>query len=165
MMRDSGSAGTTDSIRTYGGAMSVCLYCGQKTGWFKDAHDACVQKAKRGAEELKTCVADAVVTGKKYDEVKDRISGLVAASSIPNDQVLPAIKDGWSQGAGKRSIAQPISDPEFSAISDIYRAAGLKQEEMRATSGFKAMVFSFLIWTVLHDEITPYKGPVNFNLQ
>ena len=27
------------------------------------------------------------------------------------------------------------------------------------------MTFSFLIWTVLHDEITPYTGPVRFNLQ
>jgi hypothetical protein len=25
--------------------------------------------------------------------------------------------------------------------------------------------FSFLIWTVLHDQIEPYQGPVLFNLQ
>ncbi len=142
--------------------MSICRYCGQKTGWFKDAHDECVQKARLGLEALKTCVADAVVQGKKYDEVKDQIGGLVADSSIPNDQVLPAIKEGWSEGAEKRSIAQPISD---AAMSDFYRAAGLTQEEMRKTAGFIAMVFSFLIWTVLHNQIEPYQGPVRFNLQ
>lgn len=145
--------------------MSICRYCGQKTGWFKDAHDECVQKARLGLEALKTCVGDAVVQGKKYDEIKDRIGGLVADSSIPNDQVLPAIKDAWGQGAKSRSIAQPISDAEVSAMSDFYRAAGLTQEEMRKTAGFSAMVFSFLIWTALHNQIEPYQGPVRFNLQ
>src|SRR5258708_39172801 len=67
--------------------MSICRYCGQKIGWFKDAHDECVQKAQLGIEALKTFVSDAVVQGKKYDEVKDRIGGLGADSSIPKDQV------------------------------------------------------------------------------
>jgi hypothetical protein len=145
--------------------MSICRYCGQKTGWFKDAHEECVQKARSGLEALKTCVADAVVQGKKYDEIKDRVDGLISDSSIPKDQVLPAIKDAWSQGATSRSIAQPITDAEFSSMADIYRAAGLTPEEMRKTPGSNAMVFSFLIWTVLNDQIEPYKGPVRFNLQ
>src|ERR1019366_10392116 len=145
--------------------MSICRYCGQKAGWFKDAHDECVQKARLGVEALKTCVADAVVQGKKYDEIKDRIGGLVADSSIPNDQVLPAIKEGWSEGAEKRSIAQPISGAEFSAMADFYRAAGFTPQGMRQTAGFLRTTFSFLIWTVLHDQIEPYQGPVRFNLQ
>ncbi len=145
--------------------MSICRYCGQKIGWFKDAHDECVQKAQLGIEALKTFVSDAVVQGKKYDEVKDRIGGLVADSSIPKDQVLPAIKDAWSEGAKIRSIAQPITDAELSAMSDIYRGAGLSPEEMRKTQGHIAMVLSFLLWTVLNDQIDPYKGRVGFNLQ
>jgi hypothetical protein len=146
-------------------AMSICRYCGLKAGWFKDAHDECAQKAQLGLETLKTFVSDAVVQGKKYDEVKDRIDGLVADSSIPKDQALPAIKDAWSEGAKTRSIAHPITDAEFSAMSDLYRGAGLTPEEMRKTPGFQAMVFSFLIWTVLNNQVEPYKGPVGFNLQ
>jgi hypothetical protein len=33
------------------------------------------------------------------------------------------------------------------------------------TPGWYAVRFSFLIWTVLHDQIDPYQGPVLFNLQ
>jgi hypothetical protein len=145
--------------------MSICRYCGQSAGWFKDAHDTCVQKAQHGIEALKQCVSDAIVEGKQYSEIKTQLDKIVADSDIPQDQVLPAIKDAWSQEAGKRSIAQPISEPEFSAMSDIYRSAGLTQEDMRTTSGFLAMCFSFRIWTVLHDQIDPYQGPVRFNLQ
>ena len=32
-------------------------------------------------------------------------------------------------------------------------------------AGFWSMNFSFLIWTVLHDRIEPYKGPIRFQLQ
>jgi hypothetical protein len=145
--------------------MSICRYCGQKTGWFKDAHEECVQRAAAGVNNLKACVVDAVLQGKKYGDIKDQIDGLILDSAIPKDEVLPAIKEAWSQGATSRSIAQPISDPELSAMSDLYRGAGLSPEEMRKTSGHLAMVLSFLIWTVLNDQIEPYKGPVSFNLQ
>jgi hypothetical protein len=145
--------------------MSICRYCGQKTGWFKDAHEECVQKARSGLEALKTCVTDAVGQGKTYDEVKGRIDVLVADSCIPKDQVLPAIKDAWSQGATSRSIAQPISDAESSSISDFCISAGLTKDEMRHTPGWIAMILSFLIWTVLNEQVAPYQGSIRFNLQ
>jgi hypothetical protein len=145
--------------------MAICKYCGEKAGWFSEAHEACIQKATHGIEALKQCVSDAVVQGKQYPEIKAQLDRLAADSNVPQEQVLPAIKEGWSQGAGRRSVAQPISDPEFAAMSDIFRGAGLTQEEMRQTPGFIAMCFSFRIWTVLHDQIDPYQGPVQFNLQ
>lgn len=145
--------------------MSVCRYCGQGAGWFKDAHDACVQKAQRGIEAVKQCVSDGIVERKQYSDISTRLDQLVSESDIPQDKVLPAIKEGWGDGARRRSIIQPISDSEFSAIADVYRAAGLTAEEMRKTLGLQAMSFSYLIWTVLHDQIDPYHGPVQFNLQ
>src|SRR6266567_3368805 len=145
--------------------MSVCRYCGQNAGWFRDTHDACVQKGQQGIQSLKTYVTDAVMQDKTFAEIKENLDKLVADSSVPNDQVLAAIKEGWSEGAEKRSVAQPVSDYQFSVMSDVYQGASLSQDEMRATSGFRSMVFSFLIWTVLHDEIEPYTGQVQFNLQ
>jgi len=145
--------------------MSICRYCGQKAGWFSDAHESCVQKSNQGIGALKTCVANAIVAGKQYGEIRMQLDKIVADAAIPQEQVLPAIEDGWSQGAEKRSISQPISDPEFSAISDIYRAAGLTRDDVVKTTGFRAMAFSFLIWTVLHDQIEPYQGPIHFNIQ
>jgi hypothetical protein len=144
--------------------MTICRYCGQKAGWFSEAHETCIQKANQGIETLKTCVADAMVQGKQFGEIKAQIDKIVADTAIPQERVLPAIKEGWSQGAEKRSMAQPISDPEFSVLSDVYRTAGLTQDDIRKTTGFRSMVFSFLIWTVLHDQIEPYQGPVQFNL-
>jgi hypothetical protein len=101
--------------------MGICRYCHQKAGWFSEAHDACVQKASTGIESVKTCMADAVGAGKQYSEVSAAIDNLASSAAIPQDQVRAALKDGWSQGAEKRCKAQPISDPEFTAISDLYR--------------------------------------------
>ena len=91
--------------------MAICKYCGEKAGWFSEAHEACIQKATHGIEALKQCVSDAVVQGKQYPEIKAQLDRLAADSNVPQEQVPSAIKEGWSQGAGRRSIAQPISDP------------------------------------------------------
>jgi hypothetical protein len=145
--------------------MGVCVYCGQKAGWFHEAHDACVQKAQEGLGELKKCISDAVVDAQTYDGIRERVDKIIADSSIPRNQILPTIKEGWDKGAVIRSIRQPINDKEFSEITGIFKAAGLRAEEMQSTAGWRAMAFSFLIWTVLTDEIEPYQGPVRFNLQ
>jgi len=145
--------------------MSICRYCGQKAGWFSEAHEGCIQKSNQGIEALKTSVSNAILQGKQYEEVRVQLHKIAADVAIPQEQVLPAIKDGWSQGAEKRSIAQPISDPEFSAISGFYRAAGLTQDDVLKTARFRAMAFSLRIRTVLNDQIEPYQGPIHFNLQ
>jgi hypothetical protein len=147
------------------GRMGVCRYCNQKAGWLKDAHDVCEQKANAGIASLRTCMADAVVAGKRYSDVSADIDKVSTNAAIPAEQVRVALKDGWSEGAERRCKAQPISDPDFTAISDLYRGAGFQEGEMRKTPGFMAMVFSYLIWTVLQDQINPYQGPVHFNLQ
>ncbi len=144
--------------------MGLCRYCGQKTGWFKESHDECVATARNGIEAIKTYVAEAIEQGKSYDDVKSQIEKTTSESAIRHQESLLAIKEGWSRGAEKRSKAQPISDSEFASISAFYKLVGT-QEEMRNTAGFKPMVFSFLIWTVLHDKIDPYQGPLQFNLQ
>src|ERR1700745_3743153 len=116
--------------------MSICRYCGQKAGWFSEAHESCVQKSNQGIESLKTCVADAVVEGKAYGGISAQLDKIVADAAVPQDQVPPAIKDGWSQGAEKRSMAQPLSEHECSAILDIFQEAGLTQDDVSETAGF-----------------------------
>jgi hypothetical protein len=146
--------------------MGICRYCGQRAGWFKEAHDSCVQKANQAIETIRTKVSLAVVEGKPYGDVKTAIEEAVEGSHVPQQEALAAIKEGWSQGAEQRSRAQPISPDEFSAIGDFHRAAGLKDEDITyKTPGFFAMTFSFLIWTVLHHQIEPYQGPISFQLQ
>src|SRR5713226_1416774 len=145
--------------------MGVCRYCNHKAGWFTDAHDACVQKANAGIESLKKCMADAVVNGKHYSDVSATIDEIAVEAAIPKDQVRSALKDGWSQGVEQRSKAQPISPEESMAMDKIMQDAGFKMDEILWTVGGWSMDFSLRIWTVLHDQIQPYQGPVNFNVQ
>src|SRR5438552_12100404 len=88
--------------------MAICRYCGQKAGWFSGAHAECIQKANNAIEALKTCMADAIIQGKRYSEIKPQLDKTSAESAIPQEQALAAIKEGWSQGAEQRSKAQPI---------------------------------------------------------
>jgi hypothetical protein len=145
--------------------MSVCRYCGQNAGWFSEAHESCIQKSNQGIEALKACMANAIAQGKQYGEIKVQLEKIIANAQIPQEQALAAIKEGWSRGAETRSIAQPIGDAEYSAICGIYRGAGLTQDDVLQTKGFRAMAFSLRLWAVLHDEIDPYEGPVRFNTQ
>jgi hypothetical protein len=145
--------------------MGICKYCHQKAGWFTDAHEACVEKVNAGIESLKKCMADAVIEGKVYSDVSATIDKIAADNAIPQEQVHDAMKNGWSQGAEQRSKVQPISDQEGLAIIKLYLAAGLTEEEMNTkTAGTHALVYSNKIWTVLHDRIRPYPGPIVFNL-
>jgi hypothetical protein len=105
--------------------MSVCRYCGQKAGWFSDAHESCIQKSNQGIEALKACMANAVARGKPYDEIRVQLNKIAADAVIPEQQALAAIKEGWSQGAEKQAIAHPLSEQEGSAIWDVGQAAGL----------------------------------------
>jgi hypothetical protein len=145
--------------------MGICTYCHQKAGWFSDAHDACVQKAAKGAETIQTCMANAVVQGKQYDDIAALINKVQGEAAIPQDQVRSALQRGWSDGSDTHCKKQPISLTEFSAISGLYKEAGFQPEDMLKTPGFRAMTLSYLIWTVLHDQIDPYQGPIQFNLQ
>jgi hypothetical protein len=124
-----------------------------------------VQKVDDGLKAIKTSMANAVIDGKSYDAVDAEVAKLQADSTVPEDQIRSALQGGWSQGAETRCKAKPISDPEFSEISALYKKAGFEMQDMAKTAGFRAMTLSFLICSVLHDEIDPYQGPIHFNLQ
>ncbi|MGB6776357.1 MAG: hypothetical protein WBE45_18455 [Terriglobales bacterium] len=110
-------------------------------------------------------MADAVIGGKQYSDVSAAIGKITADAAIPQDQVRSALISGWSQGAEQRSKAQPISLEEFVAMDNLIRDAGFKMEETLWNAGGWSMDFSLRIWMVLHDQVQPYQGPVNFNVQ
>ena len=144
--------------------MSVCRYCGQKAGWFSDAHESCIQKSNLGIEALKVCMANAVAQGKQDGEIRVQLDKIVADALIPQEQALAAIKESWSQAAEKQGMAQPLSEQEGSAILNIGQAAGLTQDELLKTAGGRAVVLSWRLWMVLNNRIEPFKGPISFNL-
>jgi hypothetical protein len=142
-----------------------CRYCHQNVGLFAAPHRRCVMEANERIESIENCMAYAVTHSKPYSEVSSMVEKRTADFDIPHELIRAALKNGWSKGAEQRCKAQPISDSEASAISDLYRAAGFTNEEMRLTAGDIASVLSYLIWTVLHDQIYPYQEQISFNLQ
>jgi hypothetical protein len=145
--------------------MGICKYCGQKAGWFNDAHDTCVQKAMNGIKTAKECMTNAVIESTDYSELATLSNKLISEAAIPEEQIRSAFKEGWSDGAEIRCKKQPTTLSEFSSMSDLYKGAGFRSEDMVKTAGFRAMTVSFLIWTILNDQIEPYEGPIRFNLQ
>jgi len=144
--------------------MGICSYCGQSAGWFHSTHEECVQRAAQGVECLKQTVADAVLSGKRFIDIEPILSSLRTEHQVPDQQAASATKDGWNVGAKERSVKEPISPDEFDTVSDLYNGVGFDEEIWR-TPGGRDMTFSNLIWTVLHDQIIPYGGPIQFNLQ
>jgi len=63
--------------------MAICPYCRQRAGWFREVHETCLQKAKQGSDSLKSCVADAILQGKKYADIVDRLKEIAADSVVP----------------------------------------------------------------------------------
>lgn len=140
--------------------MGVCRYCHQKAGWFRDAHNACVQKANAGVESIRNCVADAVIQSRQYSDVSATIDKLIADAAVQQNQARQALISGWSQGAEQSSKAEPISDERYLAVIKFLQAAGLSEEEVFAkTDGSWALSYSNLTWRVLHDRITPWQIP------
>jgi hypothetical protein len=144
--------------------MAICRYCHQKAGWFTTAHAACEQNAKAALEAVKTSMASAVIAGKQYSEISTEIANRVKGSNIPNEWVGHALMSGWSQGAEQRSKVQPLSPAEVEVMDKILKDAGLQPQESYWTPGGMTLVWSLLIWTVLHNKLQRYQGPVNFNL-
>ncbi|MCU1309871.1 MAG: hypothetical protein JWO20_996 [Candidatus Angelobacter sp.] len=144
--------------------MGICTYCGQKAGWLSDVHTACIEKAEFGIAAINNVVMDAVTTGKTYDEISAAIKSISAQNAVPQDKVVLSIKDGWSKAAVEKGVKQPVSDDELSIALDVFKKAGITSEEMVSTAGFRQMAFSCILWRVLHDQMTPYEGPITFNL-
>lgn len=145
--------------------MSVCKYCGERAGWFSDAHEDCKLRAAQGVESLKTEVGKAVMDGRKYEEIADKIHSIIADDHVPEQDARAALKQGWSDGAVSKALKQPVTPEEFEAIWRFYQQAGYTQDEVVKLPGHMQACFSWLLYQVLHGEIVPYDGPVQFNLQ
>ncbi len=144
--------------------MGTCRYCNQNAGLLREEHGSCVKEANQRLESIENCMAYAVIHGISYSEVSAMVEKRTTNFNIPYDQIRSALKNGWNKGAEQRSIAQPISPVEFNEIDELYREAGFREDEKLALTGTWAEFFSYRIWTLLHDQIEPYQGPISFNL-
>lgn len=148
--------------------MSVCRYCGESAGWFKDAHETCVTSAHQGCEQVTSLIASTVATKlippkdhpdddkwasefvqHVWSDTKPQLDKLTTEHHIPPDDLRPAIRNGWSNGSEQAATAEPMHPDRLSVLNAFYRRIGFTDQEMRPTDGFVANVFSTLLWSVM----------------
>ena len=147
--------------------MPVCRYCGQKAGWFSDAHVVCMNSAQQGCERVASTVASAVVdklippkhsdddtwakafAEKVWSEIKPQLDQLATEHRIPANDMRDALRKGWSTGAEQVATAEPLSPTRGAPIDAFCRIMGFTDQEMKLTDGFVAGSFSMLLWSVM----------------
>ena len=152
--------------------MAVCKYCGEKAGWFSDAHPGCVTAAQAGREQIISKVASTIanklippashpdgdqwsldLVQQVWSETKPQLDQLVSEHHLPADDVRAAFQIGWSTGTEQAAIAGPMHPDRLVLFNDLYLAMGFTDQEMRRTDGYMAEVFSTLLWGVMvHGE-------------
>jgi hypothetical protein len=121
--------------------MATCRYCGIRSGWFKDEHLACVQKAHSALLSIKNVMKQAVLDKKissavanlysdanvkqgtspvvtaLMSELQDKLNGLIKYTGKDKQSVCEAILEGWNDAALQRAQTEPpLSNAAFIGI-------------------------------------------------
>jgi len=99
---------------------------------------------------LSKTVASALDQGKAFSEVKASLDQVVAQYGVPVEDIHNALVQGWSTGAARIALAEPLSMDKHLALVDFYRGAGLTGEELVKTDGFKTVAASLILWCVMN---------------
>src|SRR5438552_13253302 len=166
--------------------MAICRYCGQKAGWFSEAHDKCITSAQQGCELVASAVASTVVDNlippkhsdhenwattfaeKVWSETKPQLDQLATEHRIPANDMREALRKGWSTGAEQVATAEPLSPTRDAPMSAFYQVMGFTAQEMKLTDGFLAGCFSMLLWSVMvhgDPKAVAYVSHHPFNLR
>src|SRR5437660_258075 len=147
--------------------MAICRYCGQKAGWFSEAHEACITSAQQGCEQAASMVVsivkDKLIPPKHSDdetwatafakqvwsETKPQVDQLATEHRIPPADLRDALRKGWSTGAEQVATAEPMNPSRLDVLHDFYRVMGFTDQEMKRSDGFMAELFSTLLWSVM----------------
>jgi hypothetical protein len=148
--------------------MGVCRYCGQRAGWFNDAHEACVTSARQGCEQVTALITSTLTTKlipppehpddekwasefvqHVWAETKPQLDRLTTEHQVPPDDLRHAIRSGWIAGAEQVATAEPMHPDRLLVLNSFYRLIGFTDLEMRTTDGFVANIFSTLLWAVM----------------
>lgn len=145
--------------------MSLCEYCGQKTGWFQSSHAACITKAKSIGQNVQKLVFDAALAGRNFDELWPEVHQVLTDNALSIDYVRDALFQGANDAASQIALRSPIPAPEFVRLigisagldgtpgkpwSDYFRA----QWVPRKWFALVQLEMSYLLWKVLNN-VTP----------
>src|ERR1035441_9563243 len=96
--------------------MSVCEYCGQKTGLFQRNHPACMTKANSTGQIVQKLVFDGILAGRSYDELLTEVQKVLTDSHVPFNYVRDAVHQGANDAASQIALKSPVSEAEFGRL-------------------------------------------------
>jgi len=156
-----------------GKSMAICRYCGQKAGWFSEAHEECITSAQQGSERVASAVTSTVVdklippkhsddetwvtafAEKVWSETKPQLDQLATEHRIPANDIRNALLKGWSTGAEQVATAEPLSPDRQAPMNAFVRIMAFTDQDICKTDGFVAGCFSVLLWSVIvHGDPT-----------
>lgn len=150
--------------------MSLCQYCREKAGLFRNEHLACAEKARIGITALGQIAHDAVLNGEPASEVIPRMTALVDEARIPVSAAERAAISGLNSATSERARKATLSPPEFDNIYALYchfnyDFAGSSNVELKHY-GFAYAGLSNILWHVQQGTPLPYDGAgrTQFNL-
>jgi hypothetical protein len=141
--------------------MANCKFCGEKAGWFSDAHENCAETAQAGANEIEIIISDAakkIGQGGETPNVGPSIDQVIAQKKVPLEAVNAAIIEGWSKSASEIALREPLPSDKQLALLHLYQQLGFTNEGMRKTNGFAAVNLSAVLWALINDVRELYDG-------
>jgi hypothetical protein len=152
--------------------VSNCRICGEKVGWFKDVHDACIEKVNAGVTEIKSTVTSAVeqiAEGGGTPTIQSSIEQVIADKRIPRELANSAILESWSVSVNQVSLREPLPVQKQTALISLCEQFGFTQRELSKTDGFRSVTFSMLLWAITKDMKELYTNAMTshnpFNLE
>jgi hypothetical protein len=88
----------------------------------------------------------------KAPDVQSAIEKIKVANIVPDDAARKAIIESWSVAASDAALKEPLSQQRELALLKLYEDAGLSAEQMKKTEGFRAVVFSVLLWAIVNND-------------
>lgn len=133
--------------------MGNCRLCGEKAGWFKDVHDACIEGVNAGVTEIKSVVTFAVeqIAQGGSPTIQSIIEQVIADKRIPRESANAAIVESWSVSVNEVSLREPLPAQKETALIRLCEQSGFTQQELSKTDGFRSVTFSMLLWAITND--------------
>ena len=138
--------------------MANCRLCGEKAGWFKDVHPACIEAVNAGVAEIKSAVTSAVeqIAQGGTPTIQSSIERVIADKRIPRESANAAIVESWSASVTEVSLREPLPVEKQTAFIKLTEQLGFTQQELSKTDGFRSAVFSMLLWALTNDVTELY---------
>ncbi|ABF42394.1 hypothetical protein Acid345_3393 [Candidatus Koribacter versatilis Ellin345] len=143
--------------------MASCRFCGKKAGLFKHEHEECALDHSEAMRNFPLSIETALTSGKTIAEAGSGLDEIAEKGRLTSTEKWQLFTEVWNRVVRVIAMESPLSPDQYSALEHFYNESKMSADAVQSTAGGRAAILSFLLWTVYHDQIDPYRGPVNFN--